>query len=57
MRPHHFQPDHENGPDFRGDYRCVCGMAKPHESHQVPERTEDDISDRILGEGEPSGDQ
>jgi hypothetical protein len=52
MRTHHFQPDHENGPDHRGDYRCICGMPEKHGSHDVPEPPVGDVSDRIIGEGE-----
>ena len=52
MRTHHFQPDHDNGPDHRGDYRCICGMPEKHGSHDVPEPPVGDVSDRIIGEGD-----
>lgn len=53
MKTHHFQPDHENGPDHRGDYRCICGMPRGNKVHPpLPEKPSEDVSDRILGEAE-----
>jgi len=51
VKIHHYQPDHTNGPDHRGDYRCLCGMPKTNAVHDVPELSEQDRSGRIIGEG------
>ena len=53
MRPHTYQPDHENGPDVWGEYRCMCGMPKGNAVHErLPDKPKEDVSDRIIGEGE-----
>lgn len=42
MRVHHYQADHENGPDHNGKYRCFCGMPEGNAVHLVPERPDDE---------------
>lgn len=51
MKTHQFQPD-PDPPDYRGKRRCVCGLPLQNSVHDVPDRSDDDVSDRIVGEAE-----
>lgn len=53
MDVHPFYMDKELGYDWRGQCFCVtCGMPKRHPFHDLPERPPEDVSERILGEGQ-----
>lgn len=51
MRTHEFYSD--GARDAFGLARCVhCGLPKSNRVHVVPDVSEEDVSDRIVGEGD-----
>jgi hypothetical protein len=40
LATHVYATDPDNGPDHRGDYRCLCGLPQAHEVHRLPDTTE-----------------
>jgi hypothetical protein len=50
---HAYAMDGDLGPDWRGDVPCgVCRLPRRHPRHELPETPDEDISDRIIGEGD-----
>lgn len=50
---HVFHPDQDVGRDWRGQPYCAsCSLPKRHPVHEVPDRPDGDVSDRIVGERE-----
>lgn len=53
LRVHVYALDGEAGPDWRGDYPCgTCNLPRRHPVHDLPDTPEEDVSDRIIGEGQ-----
>lgn len=53
LRVHAYALDGEAGPDWRGGYPCAtCGLPRRHPVHELPETPDEDVSDRIIGEGD-----
>lgn len=51
---HHYQPDHDGGPDHNGKYPCgQCRLPKGNAVHTVAARSDDEraVAARIVGEG------
>lgn len=51
---HPFYPSGELGTDWTGAYAAcgTCGLPRSNAVHELPETPQDDISDRIIGEGD-----
>ncbi len=56
LEVHAFYIDAELGRDWRGQYFCAtCGLPKRNPVHELPERPDEDESERIIGERESEG--
>lgn len=57
MREHVFREDPWLAPDSMGRKVCLCGLIEQSRWHVSPPPTPpEDVSDRIIGEGETGGD-
>lgn len=52
LRTHLHQDDPDNGPDHRGQYRCLCGLPKDNAVHKLPRRSEEEFAEEARRMGE-----
>lgn len=53
MREHVYRADPWLAPNHRDERLCLCGLPQQSRFHVAPPETpEEDVSDRIIGEGE-----
>jgi hypothetical protein len=52
MKPHEYEPDWDLPAEVdRLSRPCKCGLPKRNQIHNSPSEKVEDVSDRILGEG------
>lgn len=52
---HAFGPDVDLGQLWNDEWLCgTCGLPKRHPVHELPDTPDEDISNRIIGEGQES---